>query len=30
MDLSNPRVDSQLKEQSLFQYDQLHFGIYFP
>ena len=30
MDLSNPRVDSQLKEQILFQNDQLHYGIYFP
>lgn len=28
MDLSNPRVDSQLKEQIIFQNDQLHYGIY--
>lgn len=30
MDLSNPRVDSQLKEKILFQDDELHYGIYIP
>ena len=30
MDLSNPLVDSQLKERIIFQNDQLHYGIYVP
>lgn len=30
MDLSNPRVDNRLKEQILFQNDQLHYGLYYP